>query len=82
MKKDMDEDDKIEKILTPAGSFVIGITAVFCMACIMAFPFQYAWNNVLIEVSTILKEINYWQSVSTIIFIFFIGRLFNFSGNK
>jgi hypothetical protein len=82
MKKDMDEDDKIEKILTPAGSFAIGIIAVFCMACIMAFPFQYFWNNVLIEVSTILKEINYWQSVSTIIFIFFIGRLFNFSGNK
>jgi hypothetical protein len=50
MKKDMDEDDKIEKILTPAGSFVIGITAVFCMACIMAFPFQYAWNNICVEV--------------------------------
>jgi len=49
---------------------------------LFAFPFMYFWNNVLIEVSTILKEINYWQSVSTIIFIFFIGRLFNFSGNK
>lgn len=78
MKKDMNEDDKIEKVFTPAGSFAIGIIAVFCMACIMAFPFQYAWNNICVEVLTCCKEINYWQSTGMIFLIFFTGRIFNF----
>jgi|APGre2960657404_1045060.scaffolds.fasta_scaffold00106_41 hypothetical protein len=78
----MTEDNEIEKTYTAAGALFLGLIGLLFGSMLFAFPFMYFWNNVLIEVSTILKEINYWQSVSTIIFIFFIGRLFNFSGNK
>jgi hypothetical protein len=78
----MTEENEIEKTYTAAGAFFLGLIGLLFGTMLFAFPFMYVWNNVLIEVTTIFKEINYWQSVGMIFFIFFVGRLSNFSGNK
>lgn len=78
----MSEENEFEKTYTAAGAFFLGLLALFFGTALFAFPFMHFWNNILIEVTTIFKEITYWQSVGMLIFIFFIGRLFNLSNSK
>ena len=74
----LSEEEK-EQLFTKEGSFLIGLFALFLLTFIFAFIFMYLWNNVCVEVISTCKEITYWQSVGMIYFLFFLGRLINFT---
>lgn len=70
-----------EQTYTASGAFFLGLISLFLMTLLFAIPFMYVWNNVIIEVITICKETTYWQSFGMLLFIFFIGRIFNLNHN-
>jgi hypothetical protein len=73
----MSDENQIEKTYTAAGQIFIGFGTLVFLTMVMALPFMYFWNNTLIEVTTFCKEITFWQSMGMLLFIFFIGRIFN-----
>lgn len=64
-KKMFDNEFQNNKSMTLA----LGLIALFILLCIIAFPFQFFWNNVLIESVTFARNITYWQAVGILFLI-------------
>ena len=79
---EMSTEEEKDQVFTAAGAFFIGIVGLFFFTSLFALPFMYVWNNVCVEVLTFCKEISYWQSIGMLFFIFFIGRIINFTNTK
>ena len=77
----MSTEEEKDQVFTAAGAFFIGLITLSFITSLLALPFMYVWNNVCVEALTVCKEISYWQSVGLLFFIFFIGRIFNFTIN-
>ncbi len=50
----------MKSILTWIIAFGLGISIVFIMSLIMAFPIMWLWNYAVVIAITIAKPITYW----------------------
>jgi hypothetical protein len=61
---------------------LIGFLALAVVTLIFAWPFQWLWNNVLMDAVDFVKILSYWQSFGMLTFIYIISIFFNLKAKK